>query len=167
MEPAIAALAEKIETDIGSIFKSFPIGDFDSMDRNFEEKYLVAGHTAYSAMRTLPTFSEYESAPYAGSRAIIDGRVGRLDDAVGTFVLRSPYMDPNEKVLFTKNSVHLVMRRAPVDAMSKFMSEFSEIGSFGLTVETKFEPSSLSQIYTILLSYGVVMGNGRGILFGN
>jgi hypothetical protein len=156
MEPAVVALAEKIETDIYKLFQRFSVDTYDSLRTSpGEPKYMITGVQAYSNLRSLPRFSEYQSAGAAGLRAMIDGPVGYLD---GAFVVRSPYVDMSAKMLFTKKAIVFASRRLRPSAG---LSEYTEIGNFGIRVHTGPNMNSLSQLYTVDILYGVAVNNAH------
>ena len=107
MQPAVVAIAERIESDILTLYSQFtantPIGTgglplteaaIDSAETALFQakvpasagKYLVVDPAAYSVLRQIPRFSEYYSAGDAGLRAFIDGAVGKMKDF---FIFRS------------------------------------------------------------------------------
>ena len=104
MQPAMVALAERIETDLLSLYASLtanaavgtagsPITEavvdaaetalFQAKVPASEPKYLVTDATTYSQLRQIPRFSEYQTAGDAGLRAIVDGSVGKIKDFYG------------------------------------------------------------------------------------
>src|SRR5271163_2379639 len=107
MQPAVVAIAERIESDILALYSQFtantPIGTgglplteaaIDSAETALFQakvpasagKYLVVDPAAYSVLRQIPRFSEYYTAGDAGLRALVDGAVGKMKDF---FVFRS------------------------------------------------------------------------------
>src|SRR6202049_3564083 len=107
MQPAVVAIAERIEADVLNQYSQFSsntaIGtagvalteaSIDAAETALFQakvpasagKYLVVDPTTYSALRQIPRFSEYYSAGDAGLRALIDGAVGKIKDF---FVFRS------------------------------------------------------------------------------
>src|SRR5215469_12051179 len=110
MQPAMVAIAERIETDLLNLYPNFsantPVGTagtaiteaaIDAAETALflgkvpmaEPKYLVVDATTYSQLRQINRFSEYTSAGDAGLRALIDGTVGRIKDF---FVFRSQFI---------------------------------------------------------------------------
>ena len=110
MQPAVVALAERIETDLLGLYSQFtantPIGSagttlteemvdaaetalFQAKVPPTASKYLVVDSAGYSALRQIIRFSEYSTAGDAGLRALIDGSVGKMKDF---FVFRSQFV---------------------------------------------------------------------------
>src|SRR5450432_1611187 len=98
MQPAVVALAQRIETDLLALYPQFtanaPIGAaatapteatidqaetvlFQAQVPGSMDKYLVVDSNAYSAIRQIARFSEFYTAGEAGLRALVDGTVGR------------------------------------------------------------------------------------------
>ena len=110
MQPAVIALAEKIETDLLNLYSQFTsnaaVGTggsalteaaidtaetalFNAKVPASQPKYLIVDGNAYSQLRQIPRFSEFNSAGEAGLRALIDGNVGKIKDF---FVFRSQFV---------------------------------------------------------------------------
>jgi hypothetical protein len=104
MQPAMVALAEKIETARLNLATSFtantPVGTpgspltealvdaaetalFEAKVPASEAKYLVVDPNTYSQLRQILRFSEYQTAGDAGLRALVDGTVGKIKDLFG------------------------------------------------------------------------------------
>ncbi len=94
MQPAVAAIAQKIESDLLNLYAGFtantPVGTpgtpiteatIDAAETALflakvppsEQKYMVVDAATYSAWRQIPRFSEFQTAGDAGLRALIDG----------------------------------------------------------------------------------------------
>src|ERR1700723_1707156 len=136
MQPAVVAIAEKIETDLLNLYPSFtantPVGTggtaileevvdaaetalFAAMVPPSATKYLVVSPATYSALRQIPRFSEFNTAGEAGLRAMIDGAVGKMKDF---YIFRSQFVAQTgsspvttHNLAFTKNALGLVVRR--------------------------------------------------------
>src|SRR6516225_6004963 len=99
MEPAVAAIAQKIETDLLNLYGQFtantPVGTagtpitetiIDAAETALflakipptEQKYFVVDAATYSAWRQIPRFSEFQTAGDAGVMAIVGGAVGKI-----------------------------------------------------------------------------------------
>ncbi len=99
MEPAVAAIAQKIESDLLGLYAGFtanlPVGTpgtaiteatIDSAETalflakvpSSEQKFMVVDAATYSAWRQIPRFSEFQTAGDAGLRSLIDGSVGKI-----------------------------------------------------------------------------------------
>src|SRR4028118_1921019 len=110
MQPAVIALAEKIESDLLALYSQFtsitPVGVagsaltenaidlaetalFNAKVPASQPKYLIVDGNAYSQLRQIPRFSEFHNAGEAGLRALIDGNVGKIKDF---FVFRSQFV---------------------------------------------------------------------------
>src|ERR1700692_3576253 len=101
MQPAVVAIAEKIESDLLALYAGFsantPLGTagtpvtealidqaetvlFQAKVPSSEPKYLVVDSNTYSAMRQIPRFSEFQNTGDAGMRSVVDGTVGKIKD---------------------------------------------------------------------------------------
>jgi hypothetical protein len=110
MQPALVAIAERIEGDLMGLYAQLsanaPVGTagaalteaaidlaetrlFEAKVPASQQKYLVVDSSAYSAMRQIPRFSEYSSVGEAGLKTIVEGSVGRIKDF---FVFRSQFV---------------------------------------------------------------------------
>ena len=110
MQPAVVALAEKIETDLLALYASFTANTavgtggtaiteatVDSAETALfaakvpasATKYLVVDPATYSALRQIPRFSEFNTAGEAGLRALVDGAVGKMKDF---YIFRSQFV---------------------------------------------------------------------------
>src|SRR5438876_1434963 len=110
MQPAVVALAERIETDLLALYAQFTANAvvglpgvsiteavidaaetslFQARVPTSTAKYLVVDPATYSALRQIPRFSEYYTAGEAGLRALVDGSVGKLKDF---FIFRSQFV---------------------------------------------------------------------------
>lgn len=180
MEPAIIALAEKIETDLLDLYSQFtantPVGAagtavteaaidnaetalFNAKVPASTQKYLVVDGSAYSNLRQISRFSEYQTAAEAGVRALIDGSVGKIKDL---FVFRSQLVrktgsgpTTTHNLAFTKSSMGLVMRRLPQPLPGTgAIAEYAEMGNFGVRVLMSYAPNTLAQQFTVDCLYG-------------
>jgi hypothetical protein len=180
MQPAMVALAERIETDLLNQYANFtsnaPIGAastpiteatidaaettlFDAMVPQSEPKYLVVDSGAYSQIRQISRFSDYASAGEAGLRALIDGSVGKLKDF---FVFRSQFVPATgspvatHNLAFTKSALGLVVRRLPQPLPGTgAVAEYAELGNFGMRIVMSYQPDTLAQQFTVDVLYGV------------
>src|ERR1700722_5249031 len=110
MQPAVAAIAQKVESDLLNLYAGFtanvPVGSpgtaitesvidaaetalFLSKVPPNAEKYMVVDAATYSAWRQIPRFSEFQTAGDAGLKALIDGTGGRIK---AFFVFRSQFI---------------------------------------------------------------------------
>ena len=190
MEPAVAAIAQKIESDLLGLYAGFtantPVGTpgvaiteatvdaaetalFLSKVPPTEEKYLVVDASTYSAWRQIPRFSEFQTAGDAGLRTLINGTVGRVKDF---YVLRSQFVEKTgstpvttHNLAFTKNAIGLVVRRLPQPLPGTgAIAEYAELGNFGMRVVMSYQPNTLAQQFTVDVLYGCgILRNQAGV----
>ena len=190
MQPAVIAIAERIERDLLSLYGQFtanaavgtpgtPITEatidaaetalFEAMVPASSPKYLVVDSTAYSEIRQIPRFSEYYSSGEAGLRALVEGNVGKMKDF---FIFRSQFVpttgqsQPNtHNLAFTKDALGLVIRRLPQPLPGTgAVAEYAEMGNFGIRVVMSYQPNTLSQQFTVDVLYGCgVLRNNFGV----
>lgn len=190
MQPAVIALAEKIETDLLNLYGQFssnsPVGSsgvaiteatvdaaetalFNAKVSASQPKYLVVDGSTYSQLRQIPRFTEYQSVGDAGLRSIIDGSVGKIKDF---FVFRSQFVAKTgsgpattQNMAFTKEAIALVTRRLPQPIMGTgAIAEYAELGNFGVRVLMSYAPNTLAQQFTVDVLYGCgVLRNTHGV----
>src|SRR5580704_2280859 len=190
MQPAVVAIAERIETDILSLYSQFssnaPVGTagvalveatvdsaetalFQAKVPAVASKYLVVGPSTYSALRQIPRFSEYYSAGEAGLRALVDGAVGKIKDF---FVFRSQLVPATgsgpvntHNLAFARDAIGLVIRRLPQPLPGTgAIAEYAEMGNFGIRVVMSYQPNTLAQQFTVDVLYGTaVLRNTFGV----
>ena len=190
MEPAVAAIAQKIESDLLNLYAGFtantPVGTagtaiseatvdeaetalFLAKVPPSEQKYMVVDANTYSQWRQIPRFSEFQSAGDAGLRTLIDGTVGKIKDF---YVFRSQFVPKTgttpvttHNLAFTKNAIGLVIRRLPQPLPGTgAIAEYAELGNFGMRVLMSYQPNTLSQQFTVDVLYGCgVLRNVAGV----
>lgn len=189
MEPAVIALAEKIESDLLGLYAQFtantPLGAnatppteavldavettlFNAKTPATADKYLVVDPNAYSSIRQIPRFSEYQTAGEAGIKAQIEGKIGKLKDL---FILRSQLVPKTsagantQNMAFSKNAIGLCMRRLPQPLPGTgAVAEYAEMANFGMRVTMSYQPNTLSQQFTVDVLYGVgILRNSFGV----
>lgn len=190
MQPAMVALAERIETDLLNMYASFsvnaPVGTpgsalteaaIDTAETSLFQakvppshpKYLVVDANAYSQLRQITRFSEYQSAGAAGLRALVDGTIGKIKDF---YVFRSQFVAKTgsgpvttHNLAFTKDALGLVIRRLPQPLPGTgAIAEYAELGNFGMRVIMSYQPNTLAQQFTVDVLYGCgVLRNGHGV----
>jgi len=190
MQPAVVALAEKIEADLLGLYSQFsantPVGLpglpiteavvdaaetalFQAKVPGSAAKYLVVDPATYSALRQIPRFSEYYTAGEAGLRALVEGSVGKLKDF---FIFRSQFVPKTgsspvttHNLAFCKNALGLVIRRLPQPLPGTgAIAEYAEMGNFGVRVIMSYQPNTLAQQFTVDVLYGTaVLRNGFGV----
>lgn len=189
MQPALVAIAERMEGDLLGLYTSLsanaPVGTGGSAiteavvdlaeTRLFEakvpaatSKYLVVGPGTYSTMRQLPRFSEYQTAKDAGVAALVNGQIGRIKDF---YVFRSQFVKQTgtgpittHNVAFAKDALGMVIRRLPKPLPGTgAIAEYAELGNFGMRVVMSYQPNTLAQQFTVDVLYGVgVLRNAFG-----
>jgi hypothetical protein len=190
MEPAVAAIAQRIESDLLNLYAGFtantPVGTpgttiteavIDQAETALflakvpatEQKFIVVDAATYSAWRQIPRFSEFQTAGDAGLRAIVDGTVGKIKDF---FVFRSQFVPKTgstpattHNVAFTKSAMGLVIRRLPQPLPGTgAIAEYAELGNFGMRVVMSYQPDTLAQQFTVDVLYGCgVLRNVCGV----
>jgi hypothetical protein len=190
MGPAVAAIAQRIESDLLGLYAGFtanlPLGLsgsaisealvdgaetvlFEAKVPASEPKYLVVDSGTYSQLRQIERFSEFQSAGEAGLRALVDGTVGKIKDF---FVFRSQYVkktgsDPvsTHNFAFSKNAIGLVMRRLPQPLPGTgAIAQYAEMGNFGMRVVMSYQPNTLAQQFTVDVLYGAgILRNNFGV----
>jgi P22 coat protein - gene protein 5 len=190
MQPAVVALAERIETDLLNLYSQFtsnaPLGSagvaideavIDSAETSLfaakvpasAAKYLVTDASTYSALRQIPRFSEFNSAGEAGLRTLVDGAVGKMKDF---YIFRSQFVAKTgsgptaiHNLAFAKDAVELVVRRLPQPLPGTgAIAEYAELGNFGMRVTMSYQPNTLAQQFTVDVLYGAgVLRNSFGV----
>jgi hypothetical protein len=180
MQPAVIAIAQKIESDLLNLYAGFtantPLGTagtpvteaiidqaetalFSAMVPASEPKYLVVDSNTYSAMRQIPRFSEFQNTGEAGLRSLVDGTIGKIKDF---YVFRSQYVQKTgsspantHNLAFCKDAIGLVVRRLPQPLPGTgAIAEYAELGNFGMRVTMSYQPNTLSQQFTVDVLYG-------------
>src|SRR5471030_1490672 len=170
MEPAVAASAQKIESDLLNLYAGFtanaPVGTpgttiteaiIDAAETALflakvpatEQKCIVVDAATYSEWRQIPRFSEFQTAGDAGLRALVDGTVGKIKDF---FVFRSQFVSKTgstpattHNLAFTKSALGLVIRRLPQPLPGTgAIAEYAELGNFGMRVVMSYQPDTLA-----------------------
>ena len=191
MQPAVAAIAQKIESDLLSLYAGFtantPVGTagtpiteavIDAAETALflakvpasEPKYMVVDAATYSAWRQIPRFSEFQTAGDAGLRSLIDGTVGKIKDF---FVFRSQFVpktgsssgDDAQPGVHEETRSGLVIRRLPQPLPGTgAIAEYAELGNFGMRVVMSYQPNTLAQQFTVDVLYGCgVLRNSAGV----
>ena len=190
MQPAVVALAERIETDLLSLYSQFtanaPVGtaglsltepSIDAAETALfaakvpasAGKYLVVDPATYSSLRQIPRFSEFYTAGDAGLRALVDGAVGKMKDF---FIFRSQFVSRTgsgpvltHNLAFARDAMGLVIRRLPQPLPGTgAIAEYAEMGNFGIRVVMSYQPNTLAQQFTVDVLYGAaVLRNSFGV----
>jgi hypothetical protein len=180
MQPAVVAIAERIEADLLGLYAGFsanaPVGTagtaineavidaaetalFTAKLPASEPKYLIVDASTYSQLRQITRFSEFQTAGEAGLRALVDGTVGKIKDF---YVFRSQYVSKTgsaplatHNLAFAKNAIGLVVRRLPQPLPGTgAIAEYAELGNFGMRVTMSYQPNTLAQQFTVDVLYG-------------
>jgi hypothetical protein len=190
MQPAVVALAERIETDLLNLYSQFTANAvvgapgaavteaivdqaetalFEAKVPAADPKYLVVSADAYSQLRQIPRFSEYRTAGEAGLRALVDGTVGKMKDF---YIFRSQFVPKTgsapavtHNLAFSRNAIGLVVRRLPQPLPGTgAISEYAELGNFGVRVTMSYQPNTLAQQFTVDVLYGCgVLRNNHAV----
>jgi hypothetical protein len=190
MQPSVAAIAQRIETDLLGLYAGFttnpavgtaatPITEavidaaetalFLAMVPPNEQKYFVVNAATYSAWRQIPLFNEFQNAGEAGLLALIDGTIGKFKDF---YVFRSQFVPQTgtttvttHNLAFTRSAIGLVMRRLPQPLPGTgAIAEYAELGNFGMRVVMSYQPDTLAQQFTVDALYGCgVLRNAAGV----
>jgi hypothetical protein len=181
MQPAVIAIAERIEADLLGLYASFtantPVGVaatpiteavidaaetalFQAKVPATQPKHLLVDATTYSQMRQIPRFSEFQTAGDAGLRALVEGTVGKIKDF---FVFRSQFVAKTgsapvttHNLAFVRDAIGLVIRRLPQPLPGTgAIAEYADLGNFGMRVIMSYQPNTLSQQFTVDVLYGV------------
>ena len=184
MQPAVAAIAQKVETDLLNLYAGFtantPVGTpgtpvtesvidaaetalFLSKLPPSAQKFIVVDAATYSTWRQIPRFSEFQTAGDAGLHALVEGTIGKIKDF---FVFRSqfvPYttsggsspVTTTHNLAFAKDAIGLVIRRLPQPLPGTgAIAEYAEMGNFGMRVVMSYQPNTLAQQFTVDILYG-------------
>jgi len=190
MQPAVVALAERIESDLLSLYPLFtsnaavgtggtPITEtvvdaaettlFAAKAPASAAKYLVVDSGTYSQLRQIPRFSEFNTAGEAGLRALVDGAVGKMKDF---YIFRSQFVAKTgsspvttHNLAFARDAIGLVVRRLPQPLPGTgAIAEYAELGNFGMRVTMSYQPNTLAQQFTVDVLYGAgVLRNSFGV----
>ena len=190
MQPAVIAIAEKVESDLLNLYAGFTANaavgtagtaitepTIDAAETALflakvpptEQKFIVVDAAAYSAWRQIPRFSEFQTAGDAGLMALIGGSVGKIKDF---FVFRSQLVKKTgsspvttHNLAFTRDALGLVIRRLPQPLPGTgAIAEYAEFGNFGMRVVMSYQPNTLAQQFTVDILYGCgVLRNAAGV----
>jgi P22 coat protein - gene protein 5 len=180
MQPAVIAIAERIEADLLGLYASFtantPVGVaatpiteavidaaetalFQAKVPATQPKHLLVDASTYSQMRQIPRFSEFQTAGDAGLRALVEGTVGKIKDF---FVFHSQFVAKTgsapvttHNLAFVRDAIGLVIRRLPQPLPGTgAIAEYADLGNFGMRVIMSYQPNTLSQQFTVDVLYG-------------
>ena len=180
MQPAVVAIAERIESDLLGLYAGFTANTavgtagtalteevvdqaetelFSAKVPPADPRYLVVDANTYSQLRQIERFSEYQTAGDAGLRALIDGTVGKIKDF---FVFRSQFVAKTgsgpattHNLAFTRSAIGLVIRRLPQPLYGTgAVAHYAEMGNFGMRIVMSYQPNTLAQQFTVDVLYG-------------
>jgi hypothetical protein len=193
MNPAIIALAEKIETDLLALYPNFtvntPTGGVSGMDDaridsaettlfaqkvpKSQPRYLIVSGTAYGQLRQIAAFRDWNNLGPSGQPSpiitgVLPGGVadGKLRDFM---VYRSQYISKPStttyNLAFAKDGIALVVRKLPLPMPGTgAVGAYAEMGNFGLRVIMSYDSVTLSDKITIDVLYGCgVLRNNFGV----
>jgi len=190
MQPAVIALAERIESDLLALSAQFtanpqlggpgvPVTEavIDSAETALFQakvpasaaKYLVVDPNTYSQLRQIARFSEFDKVRDAGLRAMIEGSIGKMKDF---FIFRSQFVQKTgsspsltHNLAFAQDAIGLVVRRLPQPLPGTgAIAEYAELGNFGIRVTMSYQPNTLAQQFTVDVLYGAgVLRNSFGV----
>ena len=191
MQPAVAAIAEKIESDLLNLYAGFtantPVG---TPGTPITEATIDAAETALFLAKVPPTRAEVHGGgrghvfgvaadsavqriPDGGRRgpAGADRRHGRQDQGL----LRVPVAvraedgqqpgDDAQPGVHARTRSGLVIRRLPQPLPGTgAIAEYAELGNFGMRVVMSYQPNTLAQQFTVDVLYGCgVLRNTAGV----
>jgi hypothetical protein len=188
LQPAVIAIAERIETDLLGLYTlltaNAAVGAGTTIDEArvdlaetnlfnakvpaSEPLYLVLSGPSYGSARQLGRFSEYQTLgpQNGGGNPIPTGVLGRLKNFQ---VARSQYVtfaSNYKNVAFARDAFGLIIRRLPQPIPGTgAIAEYAEMGNFGLRVVMSYAPNTLAQQFTVDVLYGVsVLRNNFGVV---
>ena len=198
LRPAIIAIATRIENDLLACYTLFTANTALGGASTFDEarldsaetalanslvpqgdpRFAVVGTSAYSAIRQLPRFSEFQMLGPSGQPSPIQTGAlpgGSLAGTVGgtlkgISIYRSQYVQTTttttfHNLVFARNALALVIRRLPQPLPGTgAIAEYAEMGNFGVRVVMSYAPGTLAQQFTVDCLYGVgVLRNNYGV----
>lgn len=176
LEPAVVALATKIETDLLSQFARFTrntaVGAaataltedtidkaeqtlFDAFVPESERRVLVVSSGGYSDLRKISRFSEVDKI--GTGEAIKTAQIGRIKNFdVFRSQLVQKVSTTTYNLAFARQAIGLVTRRLPQPLPGTgAIAEYMEDSGFGMRLVSSYNANSLAQQYTVDVLYGV------------
>lgn len=187
LQPAVVAIAEKIESDllnlyplltfnasVGTANTALTEATIDSAETSLFaakmpdsiSKFAVVSGTAYSQLRQIARFSEERMAPGLGN-SLYTGQVGKLKNVL---FFRSQKVigvsTTTNNMVFGSDALCLVTRMLPMVTQGTGAISYNmNFGGFNLRVVLSFNPNTLGQQLTVDVLYGVgVLRNQFGLL---
>jgi hypothetical protein len=185
MQPAVIALAERIETDLLGLYTNLTANTavgtantvitesvldaaetklFNAKVPEALPKILVVNGATYGDLRQIPRFTEQQTS--GDSSGITAGTVGRVKNF---YVLRSQYVHlvstTTYNMAFARDAFALAMRRLPQPIPGTgAIAQYAEMGGYGVRVVMSYAPNTLAQQFTVDMLYGVgVLRNIYGL----
>ena len=178
LQPAVVAIAEKIESDLLNVYPLLtannPVGTggtapteatvdsaetalFKARMPDSTAKIAVVSADCYAALRQIARFSEDRMIAGAGSSTIYNGTIGKLKNI--TFV-RSQKVNisggTTYNMVFGRDAIVLVSRALPTIIVGTgAVSYMTSFAGFGLRVVMSYNPNTLGQQFTVDVLYGV------------
>ena len=192
MQPAVVALAQRIETDLLSLYPQFtantPVGStatppteqvIDAAEtalfcgEGAAERLQIPGGGLERILRPCDKFRDSANSTQpveAGLKALVDGNVGKMKDffifrLAGSCLATGAGPVTTHNLAFTKDAIGLVVRRLPQPLPGTgAIAEYAEMGNFGLRVVMSYQPNTLAQQFTVDVLYGcAVLRNGFAV----
>lgn len=176
LQPAMIAIAEKIETDLlqlaFSLNANSAVGTgnttitettidlaekalFDSKVPLSEPKYLVLSSQSYSDARQIERFTEerMNKGGEAINTAEFQTRIKDFSVYRSQFVYKPSTTTYN--IAFARDAFGLVVRRLPQPIPGTgAIAEYAELGNFGMRIVMSYAPNTLAQQFTVDVLYG-------------
>lgn len=176
MQPAMQAIAERVETDLLSVYPLFTYNAavgaaataptepvLELIETNFfkarvpvsSQKYVACSADFYSSLRQIPRFTEVQTIGTGNS--ILTGeflKVKNLNFLRTQLITASGGTTQN--LAFTPDAIALVVRKLdlPMNGLGT-IAAYADLGGLGVRVLTSYNPSTLAQQYTVDILYGV------------
>jgi hypothetical protein len=178
MQPAIIAIAEKIESDLLNLYTNLTANTavgtgnttitesaidlaekslFDAKVPESEKKYIVGSSQFYTDLRQISRFTERRTIGDGGP--IATGKVGEIK---GFDVYRSQFVakpsTTTYNVAFARDAFALVMRKLPSPIPGTgAIADYAEMGNFGMRIVMSYAPNTLAQQFTVDCLYGAAV----------
>jgi hypothetical protein len=167
MRPSVMVVAEQIDLSCndalcGDQYHNRRFKDFDDavdyVSRFAHRTEEISANLSWPRNRSMKLKRqgvEYITASDGGFRTLLEGRVVNYR---GVMCFTSPSGNLNASrrpVLFSKSAGVIAMRRLPRDLRG--MTEYGELGNFGLRVAMTYNPGTLTQTFNIAVQYGVTL----------
>lgn len=179
IQPAIEAIAQRIEIDLLSLYPMFTanavVGGNSAMDEaridqaesNLfaakvppgQKRYLVLSTNSYGGVRQLGRFSEYQTGINRSQDSPI--QTGELPLQVKGFQTFRSQLVPNiagvtQNLAFARDALALVIRKLPQPLPGTgAIAEYAEMANFGIRIIMSYQPNTLAQQFTVDCLYGV------------